>query len=43
MGVARAWSRSEIKNFLPSLSHTENDYLSDVMSENAVSIVVPEI
>ena len=43
MGVARAWLRCEIKIFSPTLSHTENDYLSDAASEKAVSIKVLEI
>ena len=43
MGVARAWSRWPTETFSPSLMHTVNDYLSDVGSKKALSIMVLEI
>ena len=42
MGVARAWSRWPTEIFSPSLMHTVNDYLSDVGSKKAVSVMVLE-
>ena len=42
MGVARAWSRWPTEKFSPSLMHTVNDYLSDVGSKKAVSVMVLE-
>ena len=42
MGVARAWSRSEIKKFLPSLSVNLINYLKNVWSAMSLSLLVPE-
>ena len=43
MGVARAWSRWPTEIFSPSLLHTVNDYLSNVGSKMAISIMVLEM
>ena len=42
MGVARAWSRSEIKKFLPSLSVNLINYFQNVWSAMSLSPLVPE-
>ena len=42
MGVARAWSRSEIKKFLPSLSVNLFNYLQNVWSAMSLSLLVLE-
>ena len=42
MGVARAWSRSDIKKFLPSLSVNLINYLQNVWSAMSLSLLVPE-
>ena len=39
MGVARAWSRSEMGKFLPNLSV---NYLQNVWSAMSLSLLVPE-
>ena len=43
MGVARAWSRWPTEIISPSLIHSVNDFLSDVGSKKAISIMVLEI
>ena len=42
MGVARAWSRSEMGKFLPSLSVNFIIYLQNVWSAMSLSLLVPE-
>ena len=42
MGVARAWSRSEMGKFLPSLSVNFIIYLQNVWSAMSLSVLVPE-
>ena len=42
MGVARAWSRSEMKKFLTSLSVNFIIYLQNVWSAMSLSFLVPE-
>ena len=42
MGVARAWSRSEMEKFLPSLSVNFIIYLQNVWSAMSLSFLVPE-
>ena len=42
MGVARAWSRSEMGNILPSLSVNFIIYLQNVWSAMSLSLLVPE-
>ena len=42
MGVARAWSRSEIKKFLPSLSVNLIIYLQNLWSAMSLSLLVAE-
>ena len=42
MGVARAWSRSEMGKFLPSLSVNFIIYLQNVLSAMSLSLLVPE-
>ena len=42
MGVARAWSRSEMEKFLPSLSVNFIIYLQNVLSAMSLSLLVPE-
>ena len=42
MGVARAWSRSEMEKFLPSLSVNFIIYLQNVWSAMSLSLLVPE-
>ena len=42
MGVARAWSRSEMRKFLPSLSVNFIIYLQNVWSAMSLSLLVPE-
>ena len=42
MGVARAWSRSEMGNFLPSLSVNFIIYLQNVWCAMSLSLLVPE-
>ena len=42
MGVARAWSRSEMRKFLPSLSVNFTIYLQNVWSAMSLSFLVPE-
>ena len=42
MGVARAWSRSEMGKFLPSLSVNFLIYLQNVWSAMSLSLLVPE-
>ena len=42
MGVARAWSRSEMGKFLPSLSVNFIIYLQNVWSVMSLSLLVPE-
>ena len=42
MGVARAWSRSEMKKLLPSLSVNFINYLQNVWSAMSLSFLVPE-
>ena len=43
MGVARAWSRWPTEIISPSLIYSVNDFLSDVGSKKAISIMVLEI
>ena len=42
MGVARAWSRSEMGKFLPSLSVNFIIYLQNAWSAMSLSLLVPE-
>ena len=42
MGVARAWSRTEMGKFLPSLSVNFIIYLQNVWSAMSLSLLVPE-
>ena len=42
MGVARAWSRSEMGKFLPSLSVNFIIYFQNVWSAMSLSLLVPE-
>ena len=42
MGVARAWSRSEMGKFLPSLSVNFIIYRQNVWSAMSLSLLVPE-
>ena len=42
MGVARAWSISEMRKFLPSLSVNFIIYLQNVWSVMSLSLLVPE-
>ena len=42
MGVARAWSRSEMGKFLPSLSVNFIIYLQNAWSAMSLSFLVPE-
>ena len=42
MGVARAWSRSEMGKFLPNLSVNFIIYLQNVWSAMSLSLLVPE-
>ena len=42
MGVARAWSRSEMEKFLPSLSVNFIIYFQNVWSAMSLSFLVPE-
>ena len=42
MGVARAWSRSEMGKFLPSLSVNFIIYLQNLWSAISLSLLVPE-
>ena len=42
MGVARAWSRSDMKKFLPSLSVNFINYLQNVWFAMSLSLLVPE-
>ena len=42
MGVARAWSRSEMGKFFPSLSVNFIIYLQNVWSAMSLSLLVPE-
>ena len=42
MGVARAWSRSEMGQFLPSLSVNFIIYLQNAWSAMSLSLLVPE-
>ena len=42
MGVARAWSRSEMGKFLPSLSVNFIIYLQNVWFAMSLSLLVPE-
>ena len=42
MGVVRAWSKSEMGQFLPSLSVYLINYLQNVWSAMSLSLLVPE-
>ena len=42
MGVARAWSKSEMGKFLPNLSVNFIIYLQNVWSAMSLSLLVPE-
>ena len=42
MGVARAWSRSEMGKFVPNLSVNFIIYLQNVWSAMSLSLIVPE-